>query len=139
MGYRFVICDLFNMVPGLRNDSLENRLKDLKLPTLTYRRLRGNVMEVLKLVNDMWEYYFDCANLFTIQDQSKRVVRWNKKKLFKHIAKLDVGKYSFNNRIVGVWDSLVDSVISAEIVFSFETGQDKYWKGQDIYMNLNVR
>ena len=51
-----MIGDLFKMVPRLRGKSYEDRLKDLKLPTLTYRRLRGNVMEVLKLVNDMWDY-----------------------------------------------------------------------------------
>ena len=63
------------MVPGLGDKSYEDRLKDLKLPTLTYRRIRGDMIEVFKLVNDM--YYFDCTNLFTFRDQSKRVTRAN--------------------------------------------------------------
>ena len=56
----------------------------------------------------------------------------NKKKLFKHRARLDVSKYSFSNRIVDLWNSLPDSVISAETVFSFETRLYNYWKDQDI-------
>ena len=117
------------MVPGLGDKSYEDRLKDLKLPTLTYRRIRGDMIEVFKLV-DM--YYFDCANLFTFRDQSKRVTRGNKKKLFKYRARLDVRKDSFSNRVVDLWNSLPDSVISAETVFTFETRLDDYWKDQDI-------
>ena len=69
------------MVPGLGDKSYEDRLKDLTLPTLTYRRIRGDMIEVFKLVNDM--YYFDCTNLFNFRDQSKRVTRGNKKKLYR--------------------------------------------------------
>ena len=85
------------------------------------------MIEVFKLVNDM--YYFDCTNLFTFRDQSKRVTE---KKLFKYRARLDVRKYSFSNRVVDLWNSLPDSVISAETVFTFETRLDDYWKDQDI-------
>ena len=35
------------MVPGLGDKFYEDRLKDLKLPTLTYRRIRGDMIEVL--------------------------------------------------------------------------------------------
>ena len=118
------------MVPGLGDKSYEDRLRELKLPTLTYRRIRGDMIEVFKLVNDM--YYFDCTNLFTFRDQSERVTRGNKKKLFKHRARLDVRKYSFSNRVVNLWNSLPDSVISAETVFCFETRLDNHWKDQDI-------
>ena len=118
------------MVPGLGDKSFEDRLRELKLPTLTYRRIQGDMVEVFKLVNDM--YYFDCTNLFTFRDQSERVTRGNKKKLFKHRARLDVRKYSFSNRVVNLWNSLPDSVISAETVFCFETRLDNHWKDQDI-------
>ena len=118
------------MVPGLGDKSYEDRLREIKLPTLTYRRIRGDMIEVFKLVNDM--YYFDCTNLFTFRDQSERVTRGNKKKLFKHRARLDVRKYSFSNRVVNHWNSLPDSVISAETVFCFETRLDNHWKDQDI-------
>ena len=34
--------------------------------------------------------------------------------------------------VVDLWNSLPDSVISAETVFSFEMKLDDYWKDQDI-------
>ena len=58
--------------------------------------------------------------------------RGNKKTLLKHRARLDARKHSFSNRVVDLWNSLLDSVISAEIVFSFEMRSDNYWKDQDI-------
>ena len=60
------------MVPGLGDKSYRDRFKDIKLPTRTYRRIqgRGDMIEVSKLVNDM--YYFDCTNSFTFRDQSKK-------------------------------------------------------------------
>ena len=93
---------------------------------------RGDMIEVFKLVNDM--YYFDCTNLITFRDQSR-----NKKKLFKYKARLDVRKYPFSNRVVDIWNSLPDSVISAEIVFSFETRLDDYWKDQDILLEYESK
>ena len=86
--------------------------------------------DVCRLVNDM--YYFDCANLFIFRDQSKSVTLGNRRKLFKHSARLGVRKYSFRNRVVDLLNSLPDSVISAETVFSFEMRLDNYWEDQDI-------
>ena len=48
------------------------------------------------------------------------------------LARLDVRKYSFSNRVVDLWNSLPDSVISAETMSSFETRLDDYCKDQDI-------
>ena len=52
--------------------------------------------------------------------------------MFKHKGRVDVRKYYFSNRVVNAWNSLPDSVISAETVFSFEKGLDNYWQDQDI-------
>ena len=123
------------MVSGLGDKSYEDRLRELKLPTLTYRRIRGGMIEVFKLVNDMYYfvevlklvndmYYFDCTSLFTFQNQSERVTGRNKKKLFKHRVRLF--------RVVNLWNSLPDSVIRAETVFCFETRLDNHWKDQGI-------
>ena len=52
---------------------------------------------------------------------------------------MDVRKYSFSNRVVDVWNSLPDDVISASTVFSFEVRLDEYWKDQDILYNYEVK
>ena len=58
------------MVPGLRDTYYKDRLKDLKLPSLTHRRISKDMIVVFKLVNDM--YYFDCTNPLTFPDQAKK-------------------------------------------------------------------
>jgi len=123
------------MVPGLNDKSYEDRLKELKLPSLSYRRLRGDMIEVFKLVNDV--YYFDNTGILKFREES--ITRGNSKKLFKPRARLDVRKYSFSNRVVDVWNSLPDDVISASTVFSFEVRLDEYWKDQDILYNYEVK
>ena len=71
--------------------------------------------------------------------REESITRGNSKKLFKPRARLDVRKYSFSNRVVDVWNSLPDDVISASTVFSFEVRLDEYWKDQDILYNYEVK
>ena len=42
-------------IPGFRNLSYPERLKRLKLPTLSYRRLRGDLIEVYKITNNVYD------------------------------------------------------------------------------------
>ena len=39
------------LVPGMANLPYDERLKKLKLPTLAYRRCRGDLIQVFKLMN----------------------------------------------------------------------------------------
>ena len=43
------------MVPGLAKLSYEERLKKLSIPSLSYRRFRGDMIEVYKYL------YMDCT------------------------------------------------------------------------------
>ena len=43
------------MVPGLRDLSYEARLRALKLPTLAYRRYRGDMIEMYKLSHGLYD------------------------------------------------------------------------------------
>ena len=123
------------MIPGLSKLSYEERLKKLKLPTLSYRRARGDMIEVYKLLNG--KYYFDEKEL--LQLSKERVTRGNSKKLYKSRPRLDVRKHSFSHRVVDVWNSLPDSVITAPSVHSFEARLDKHWKNQEIVYNFDAK
>ena len=43
------------LVSGLKNKCNKERLMELKLPTLKYRRIRGDMIEVYKLLTNMNE------------------------------------------------------------------------------------
>ena len=42
-------------LPYLKNMSYEERLRTLKLPTLSYRRLRGDMIEVYKIIKGVYD------------------------------------------------------------------------------------
>jgi hypothetical protein len=42
-------------VPTLKNMEYNERLKKLKMPTLKYRRMRGDMIEVFKIINDIYD------------------------------------------------------------------------------------
>ena len=43
------------LVSGLKKKCYEERLMALKLPTLKYRRIRGDMIEVYKLLTNMYD------------------------------------------------------------------------------------
>jgi len=121
-------------VPGLSELPYNERLKALKLPTLAYRSLRGDMIEVFKIMKDM--YYFDKDKLFT-----KRVsgTRGNDYKLFKNRSRLELRKHYFTNRVVDYWNALPNKVIEAPSVASFERRFDKYYEETDLVYNYEAQ
>jgi len=47
----------------------------------------------------------------------------------------DLRKYSFTVRIVNLWNSLLEYVISANTVNTFKNKLDKFWSDQDLVYN----
>ena len=52
------------MIPNLRNKSYEERLEELNLFTLSHRRLRGDLIQVFKIIKGIDN--MDCSKYFTI-------------------------------------------------------------------------
>jgi hypothetical protein len=111
------------MLYGFRDQSYVNRLKLLKLPTLRYRRLRGDMIEVFKIVNNMYDVTL--YSILKVDIGSK--TRGNDFKLKKELCNLDVRKYFFSCRVVNVWNSLPNSVVLANSVNSFKNKLDMHW------------
>jgi len=120
------------LVPGLSGLPYPERLKKLKLPTLSYRRTRGDMIEVYKLLNN--HYYYETNKLLTLHEDSH--TRGNQLKLLKKRTRLDIRKHSFSNRVVNIWNSLPNSVISAKTINTFENRLDRHWSNQDIMYNF---
>ena len=121
-------------VPGLSQLSYEERLRKLKLPTLTYRRLRGDMIEVFKIMSG--KYDPEVSDLFA--KSTTQATRGHGYKLFKKRPKLDVRKFSFCYRVVDIWNRLPDSVVTANTVHSFERRFDKYMNDQAIVRSTSI-
>ena len=103
-------------------------------PTLVYRRLRGDMIEVYKLTQQ--KYDPDVSNLLCKQDEVVQEVagrtRGHSQKLYKRKHRLEVIKHSFTFRVVDPWNSLPESVVTAPSLASFKRRLDKFWSKQEI-------
>ena len=87
------------LIPKIKYMSYEDRLKFLKLPTLCYRRLRGNMIETSKILNNKCDSKI--PNL--LLNNSDRT-RGNKYKLKITRAKHELRKYSFCLCVPEIWN-----------------------------------
>ena len=116
------------MLKQCKNLSYENRLKMLNLPTLTYRRFRGDMIETYKILNNVYDK--DVVPLLALNNTVK--TRGNSLKLSVNRAHLNLKKFYFTSRIVNNWNSLPDTVITAPNINIFKNKLDEFWKDQDI-------
>jgi hypothetical protein len=64
--------------------------------------------------------------------------RGNCKKLETLRSKYDVRKYSFSSRIVKIWNSLPDKVITGGSVNCFKNRLDDHWRNEEVYYNYEA-
>jgi len=93
------------MINGLKKVPCEERLKLMDLPSLSYRRLRGDAIEAYKFVHG--KYSVDWSSLLPLADETSTVVtRGHTFKLKKRDCKTSVLLNFFSYRIVNFWNSL---------------------------------
>ena len=86
---------------GMNNLSYEDRLHKLKLPSLEFRRLRGDMIEVFKISNKK----YDAQTTNTFFEFCENMTRNNGKKLTKKQVNFKPFQYFFTNRIINVWNN----------------------------------
>jgi len=109
------------LVKGLELLPCEKRLEALKLTTLEKRKLRGDLIEVFKLLTGREN--IDHTHLFQLDDTCYNT-RGHKYKLKKNRSRLDIRKFLFSNRVVSQWNSLSSHIVEAESVLTFKKRLD---------------
>ena len=104
------------MIQKLRNISYEMRLKECGLTTLETRRLRGDQIEVFKILNGYEN--IDRNIFFTVKEE--RRTRGHGVTLAKKQCRLDIRKFSFSQRIVNEWNRLSADCVGASSVIIFK-------------------
>ena len=110
------------IIPGMKNMNYEQRLKAMKLPSLCYRRKRGDLIEVFKYVNG---FYNTNQNLL-IKDPSKRT-RGHAHKLLKRPCNINLRLNFFSFRVVNNWNNLPSYVAEATTLNQFKSRLDKHF------------
>ena len=108
-------------VLGLSNLSYENRLRNLKLPSLWWRRKRGALILMYKIIKQV---EINIPNtLFEINQNQTRGSGWRLK--IDHVH-LNMAKNSFRHRLKGLWNSLPREVTEASSVNNFKNKLDDH-------------
>ena len=112
----------------------EERLKKLQLPTLRYRRLKGDMIETYKMMTGV----YDQGAIPTLEREPNSLTRGNSLKLLKQHCKTSLKFNSFNHRIVNAWNSMPEKVISAPSIPAFERRLDNHWANLEIKYSFDA-
>ena len=113
------------MIPSLKGLTYSQRLEALNLTSLETRRLRGDLIEVYKIVKG-----FDDINSSKFFKFSETNLRGHDLKLYKSRFNTNIGKFAFSNRIVDEWNLLSLGIISSNTVLNFKIKLDQYFKNR---------
>ena len=110
------------LIPGLRDLRYEERLKQCGLTTLETRRLRGDQIEVFKILNG----YENIDSNIVFEIKQSKITRGHSFTLLKKQSRLDVRKFSFSQRTINIWNKLSTECVHANSVNMFKNKIDKY-------------
>jgi len=106
----------------------------LTVPTLKYRRSRGGMIEVFKILTGK----YDTNVTFSFEKHQDFRTRGHNLKLVNHRCHYDLRKYFFCTQIINTWNCLPESVISASTTDSLKNKLDKFWSNQDLLYNYKA-
>ena len=120
------------LVPSLKNLPYPDRLRALNLPTLAYRRQRGDMIELFKILTPTYDP--EVSNFINLAD-SNTTTRGHHLKIKKIRPRLKIRLHSFPLRCTDQWNNLPSSVVGAPSLQSFERRLDKFWRDAPIRYN----
>ena len=113
------------LISGFHDLEYSERLKRLaSLPTLAYRRMRGDMIELYKIMTGK----YDSDATPNIPRGPGNQTRGHQHKIFKERIRLNQRKYSFIPWSTDIWNNFPEVVKYAPSVATFEKRLDKFWK-----------
>jgi len=113
------------LVLGLCDIIYHDRLTQFNLPTLVYRRPRGDMIGIFKMVSEVYDEQVMPA--VVTAEECFYQTRGHSYKLLKSHNKTLLRQHYFRERITDSWNSLPDKVVEAPSIQSFERRLDKHW------------
>ena len=113
--------------------SYSDRSRYLGLPSLQYRRLRSDMVETFRIINNI-----DKVNSNTIFPKNENTTRGHKHKIYKRQCRTNIRKYIFSQRVVDTWNSLPAKVIESNTVNGFKNQLNLHWKDLEIKFKPDI-
>ena len=123
-------------IVGLKDLNYEQRLKKLKLPSLEFRRVRGDLIETYKIIHKYYDS--NTTNELLSLVPASRATRSNDCKLYKKRVNTSLAKYFFTNRVVNLWNNLPADVANAQNLNSFKNKIDFLYEDFMYKTNLDL-
>ena len=123
------------LIPALQHLPYSDRLRACGLTTLNFRRIRGDIIETYKILSGKYD-----ADVVPFMNNACTFrTRGNDMRLQKVRFKYDLRKYCFTNRVVNIWNSLPNWVVTADSTNIFKTRLDTFWHNQDIMYDFRAQ
>ena len=110
-------------INGMQSKSYQDRLRILGIDSLQKRSCVFNLVELLKIIDNLSPLNFDDFFFSFVEHNSTRGHQY---KLAKKYSQLDCHKYFFANRIVNVWNELPDEIVLSDSLYSFKRKVSSY-------------
>jgi ribonuclease P/MRP protein subunit RPP40 len=114
------------MIEGYWDMEYSERLKKLGLISLEKRRVRGDLIQVFKMIKGFDK--LDFGSFFTTSSLER--TRGHSFKLLKNRSRVDLRKNFFSQRVINSWNCLPQNVVDADTINCFKNRLDKfdrYW------------
>ena len=122
-------------VIGMKGETYENRLLKLNLPSLEYRRARGDMIETYKILHKLYDPN-TTKSLFSVNVSTG--TRGHPLKLTKNACETNLFRNFFSNRIINNWNNLPMEIVMAGTLNSFKNLLDKHWQKYMYQTNLII-
>ena len=119
-------------IKGMRDTPYEDRLKAIKLPSLEFRQLRGDMIQVFKIANNYYDS-ITTKSLFNFSRDTR--LRGHSLKIVKQTVNKSKYANFFTNRIVNTWNKLPNHIVNAKSINEFKNLFDEHNK--DIQFKIN--
>ena len=121
------------LVPSLKHLPYEERLERLGLPSLSYRRRRGDMIALFKIITDR----ATGSQFFNVESTGGRT-RGHNFKLKKSHAKRDVRRHRFSQRVINDWNGLPAHVVTSVSTTAFKKALDEHWSSIKYKLNQSA-
>ena len=110
------------MIPGLYDKPYKERLAAIKVPSMRYRIMRGDMILVYKILIGGNQSLRD---MFMIDESRTRGYNF---KVYKPLVQTTICKHFFSIRAINNWTSLPYKVVKAVSLDSFKSKLDNAWE-----------
>ena len=121
------------LVSKIKHLPYKDRLSKLELPTLVFRRLHGDMIEVFKILSGIYDQNTVPSMSLTLP----ATTTGHNKKLFKPFCNKNVRRKYFTVRVIETWNSLPHEFVNANSVNAFKKRLDKYWANEELHYNYH--